>query len=169
MARKRKLQKQTLLLVGEGETEKAFLQHLYTLYSTGALKIKIKSAGGKGPKNVINDAIGTLKNTDYDTTAVLLDTDLAWPPALVKAATSQRIKLLGANPCLEGLLLSILKHKKPTPCNNQTCKKTLHPLLSGKATDKASYTLLFNKDLLDKAVDYCHELKILVALIKGEF
>ncbi|MFT5163048.1 MAG: hypothetical protein ACI9FJ_001629 [Alteromonadaceae bacterium] len=156
-----------MVFVGEGEAEKAFLQHLKSLYGVGSLKVSPKSAGGKGPDNVINDAIGTLENSKCDTVAVLLDTDIPWPPKLKKKALKLQIILIGSTPYLEGLLLDILGEKHPTPSNNKTCKAALHPRLSGKATQKESYQGLFDKARLDEAQKRVPELKQIVDLINN--
>lgn len=132
--RPKKQLKKTMVFVGEGEAEKAFLLHIKSLYGVGSLKLTIKSAGGKGPDNVINDAISTLENSKCDRVAVLLDTDLPWPSKLVKEAKALDIELIDSTPCLEGLLLTVLGQRHSTPSDNKTCKKSLHPQLAGKET-----------------------------------
>lgn len=166
--RPNRLLKKTLLLVGEGEAEKAFIQHLNSLYGTGKIKIKIKSAGGKGPNNVINDTINTQSYDGYDRAASLLDTDIPWPAALVKRAHQLKIELIGSEPCLEGFLLKILQQPLPSPLENNTCKKKLHPQLCGKETEKESYQVLFTKQLLDERAKTVKELKSLIDLISGK-
>lgn len=160
--------KKTLVFVGEGEAEKAFLRHMKSLYGVGSIKLTIKSAGGKGPDNVINDAISTLENSKCDKVAVLLDTDLPWPGKLVKAARKLDIELIGSTPCLEGLLLTILGQPHPVPANNRTCKKSLHPQLAGKETLRESYQDLFSKSVLDDASDRITELRRIINLISDK-
>ena len=46
-ANKRKI-KITITIVGEGQTEVAFINHLRSIYGVGSPKITAKSAGGKG-------------------------------------------------------------------------------------------------------------------------
>jgi hypothetical protein len=169
MAKKKKRPlKETLIIVGEGPTEVAFIKHLRSLYGTGNLQVTAKSAGGKGPSNVIGDAIGTFENSGADRVAALLDTDLAWPQAKIKAAQQKKITLIGATPCIEGLLLEILNQPMPRPCNNFTCKKAMHPQLKGRETDKNSYQQLFTKHLLDEAKSRVNVLNNLIKLIIGE-
>ena len=161
--------KQTLVFIGEGETEKAFLQHIKTLYADGSLKITVKSAGGKGPSNVIGDAIGTKDNSGCDQVAVLLDTDIPWPKTKVKQAQAKKIKLIGATPCIEGLMLDILEQPQPIPSNNTTCKARMHPQLSGKPTDKASYETLFTEQMLKQAATRITELDEIIKIMTGKF
>ncbi|MFA0412286.1 RloB domain-containing protein [Vibrio renipiscarius] len=160
--------KKTLLIVGEGEAEKAFLQYLRSLYATGNPKVSIKSAGGKGPKNVITEAISTKDATGYDSAVTLLDTDLLWPRQLVKKAEGKKIVLIGSEPCFEGFLLDILNEARPTPNESCFCKKKMHGLLNGKETEKETYAALFPKDLLDQRKDKLEQLKILINLISGQ-
>ena len=168
--KKRKIRtlKSTLTWVGEGETEKAFLLHIRSLYATGNCKIQIKSAGGKGPANVIDDAIGTLKYSGVDRVCALLDTDLPWPAKLKKAAQRHKILLIGSEPCIEGLMLEILAKPKPTPCNNDTCKSVIHPLLDGKPTDKGSYAKTFTQAVLDQAASRVEALAQIIKVMQGQ-
>lgn len=68
--------KETLLFVGEGYCERAFLIHVNGLYSKGLVKTKIVTAKGKGPEHVINHAISCKRMDGYDRVAVLIDLDL---------------------------------------------------------------------------------------------
>jgi hypothetical protein len=166
MGRKRvtKKVKPTLLAVGEGYCEKAFLAHLKGLYSDGSVKITICTAKGKGPEHIIRHAISCQKCDGYDAVIVLLDKDLKWPMELVKSLKGSSITLIGSEPCLEGLLLDILEiAKKPT---SNECKKVMHPLLSGQATDRDSYKELYRKDLLDSASLRLKSLKVIIKSFK---
>ncbi|HIF9056028.1 TPA: hypothetical protein ACX6MG_000003 [Photobacterium damselae] len=158
--------KETLVIVGEGYAEAAFLNHLKSIYGIGNPKVTAKSAGGKGPSNVIGDALGTLKGSGCDRVAALLDTDLVWPKTKVKEAQQKKIILVGSVPCLEGLLLNIVGESVPN--NSDACKKMLHPRLDGKETDKNSYKLLFTKAVLDKERVRVKELNTLIGLISGQ-
>ncbi|MEZ9296859.1 RloB domain-containing protein [Vibrio cyclitrophicus] len=160
--------KKTLLIVGEGEAEKAFIQYLRSIYATGNPKVSIKSAGGKGPKNVITEAISTKDATGYDYAVALLDTDLPWPRQLVRKAEGKKIILIGSDPCLEGFLLDILDEPRPTPNESSFCKKKLHGMLNGKETEKETYEPLFPKELLDKKQGELKGLRTLIELISGQ-
>lgn len=161
-------QKRILTVVGEGQTEKAFVEHLRQFYSSGDLVVKVKSANGKGPDNVINDAIGTLNGSSKGVmVAALLDKDLIWPPKLIKEAKRLNITLVGVDPCIEALMIDILEHRRPRPCNNKSCKKYLHPLLDGKPTDKRSYVTLFTNDVLNNAKTRVEELDQIISLFNS--
>lgn len=158
--------KEILIIVGEGETEVAFINHLRSLYGVGSPKITAKSAGGKGPSNVIDDAIGTLTYSGCDRVAALLDTDLAWPKTKKDAAKKKKIILIGSNPCVEGLFIAILN--KNIPETSEECKKQFLPLLDGNPTNKDSYKIIFTKSILDAARERVSELDLLIKLITGE-
>jgi len=100
----------TVLLVGEGKTEVAFLSHLKSLYiqRNCGIKLTIKNAHGKGPEYIVDFAVRQRSNAAYDRVAVLLDTDLTWSEAVKKRARKNRLVLLGSDPCIEGFLLKIL-------------------------------------------------------------
>jgi hypothetical protein len=104
-----------MVFVGEGEAEKAFLQHLKSLYGVGSLKVSPKSAGGKGPDNVINDAIGTLENSKCDTVAVLLDTDIPWPPKLKKKSTEASNNINWLHSLSRRVIARYFGRKAPNP------------------------------------------------------
>lgn len=157
--------KETMLFVGEGKAEKAFLLHLKSLYSDSSLKVSTKDAGGKGPSNVIGDAISSYRHSGFDRVSVLLDTDIKWPVGKTKEASQLSIKLIGSNPCLEGFLLEILDQRKPNPCTNKACKNLIHPQLSGKETDKESYKNLFTKVILDDARNRVDNLDLIIKLL----
>lgn len=167
MARKRiKKQKPIQIIVGEGFAEKAFILYVRSIYSNGNVSVKVKSAGGKGPKNVIMDAIGEFNSARGDIrVAALLDTDLEWPKTETKKAVSKGIVLLGSTPCLEGLLLDILEIAHPIPPSAKNYKKKAHGYLTGPETDKDSYCKHFGKEVLEKARLKIKELDTLILLM----
>ena len=166
MSRKTRKSKLTLIFVGEGEADKAFLSHLRSIYGTGNLRVSPKSAGGKGPENVIRDTISSLENSGYSYAAALLDTDLKWPRNLVQEAKNKNIPLFGSSPCIEGFLLDILQKKKPR--SSKECKKVLHPMLKGRETCSQSYKELFNETTLEAARKNIQQLDSIIRLIQGE-
>ncbi|EHU9451290.1 Uncharacterised protein [Vibrio vulnificus] len=147
-------------IVGEGPTEKAFLTHLRQFFSNKSIKISIKTAHGKGPCNILGDALGTYRATAKNMeVAALLDLDLEWNKKLVKECQSCNITLVGVDPCIEALMLQILGKPLPIPCTNDSCKKAMHPLLSGSPTKKESYAGLFTQDVVHNALQTSDKLK----------
>ncbi len=151
MAKKKRIirQRTTLLIVGEGATEEAFLKHLRSLYCADRQgpRVTIKNAYGKGPENVLQVAIRELRRAaDYDQVAVLMDTDIPWTAQLHKKAREHDIQLLGCSPCIEGLFLRLLDKKVPD--SSTACKKELARHLVATLTEPADYGLWCTSDLL---------------------
>lgn len=141
-------QKQTLLLVGEGYDEEAFLKYLKSqlVGRNAGMEVKIKNAKGKGAKHVIEWTIRQAKNAEYDVAAVLLDTDTDWTPTVKKQAKVKRIVVLESNPCLEAMLLRLLG---VTPeIDSKKLKKQFAPYVSDDATLAEHYSAHFNPDAL---------------------
>ncbi|MFY8285521.1 RloB domain-containing protein [Pseudoalteromonas sp. SSMSWG5] len=96
---KKKL-KTVYLVVGEGQTEKAFLNHLKSIFR-GNSKIQIKSAGGKGPDNVLNSALAEYKQGAFKKICVFMDNDLPIPKKLSDECKKKGIKVILNDPCFE--------------------------------------------------------------------
>jgi hypothetical protein len=84
----------TLLMVGEGFHEEAFLHHVKRLFAPRGcgLSVTVKNAQGKGAKHVVEWTGRQVENTAYDTVAVLLDTDTDWSLAVAKLAKRRKSK-----------------------------------------------------------------------------
>lgn len=160
--------KTTVLIVGEGDTEKAFLDHLKTHYVTRGCGVSVttRNAHGKGPENVVDVAIRHTRGADYTIVAVLMDTDLPWTPALRKLAGTKRICLIGASPCCDGLLLRILDESVPEESDH--CKAKLVERLGRKPVVPEAYRNDFSKALLDGHRDVVEPLGKLLVLMAGE-
>ena len=68
----------TLIIVGEGIHEKAFLSYLKSLYSSNTnQKIKVDSADGGSPEDIVRTAVNKSKGIAYDRKFILMDSDIA--------------------------------------------------------------------------------------------
>lgn len=135
-ASKRKRVKKTVIIVGEGPTEKAFLEYLGQFYikRNSGISVKIQAATGGSPECILSK---TIKLEQYDSKAILMDTDKEWSPSLIKKAQQKKIKLIGSQPCIEGLILEILERNVPYESKN--CKDSCSELFRGKLTNKETY------------------------------
>lgn len=97
----------TLLLVGEGDAEVLFLQHLKALYVQrgSGVAVTIKNARGKGAAQVVEFSRRHSINAAYDVVAALLDTDTDWNDKTRSAARKARVHVVPCAPCLEAILL----------------------------------------------------------------
>ena len=154
----------TLLLVGEGDTETAFLGHLRSLYCRDGMGVEttIRNAHGKGASNVIKKAVNLTRNIEYNCCVALLDTDIPWTDKDRKLARQGKINLLGSSPCIEGLFLLILNRHVPE--STDECKNAIKNLFpSFKKLEWKSYESLFGKEVLKEARN---EISILDKLLK---
>jgi hypothetical protein len=151
MAKKiRRVVKTSLIIVGEGAHDQAFLNHMKELYHNGMANqnVKIEAANGGSPADIIKVLIKKLKIADYDKSYVLMDTDIPLSDKDYKLAKDNKITMLLSEPlCLEGMLLEVLGQK--AALTSQACKDKLHPQLAGKPTEKQSYRIKFPKPVLD--------------------
>lgn len=143
--------KETLLIVGEGYGEVAFLNYVKQLFSERAngKQIKIKNAKGKGAKHVIDWTIRQTFNADYDRVAVVFDTDTTcWNSDVRKKAEKNSIALLASEPCFEAMLLRVLG--KSDAGDAKALKKRFDPYINNDSTVMENYEKFFpKKTLLD--------------------
>jgi hypothetical protein len=155
-----------VLLVGEGDTEVAFLRHLADLYNQRkcGTSCTIRCAHGKGPEHILTFTIRQAATAAYDHKTVLLDTDIPWPDANVSKAKSHRIELLPSKPCLEGLLLDVLG--RPVPSTTKQCKKNAK-LLKLNLLRPDCYREHFPRPLLDRRSARIATLQRLIEITSG--
>jgi len=141
----------TLLIVGEGACEKAFLSHLKQLFSNNInQRVKVDSADGGSPYKIVYTTIKKTKHTKYNKKYILMDSDIVIDQKTKKLAKDNNINIIESTPiCLEGMLLGVLGEKIPS--RPDECKNSLYDKLSGPATDKNSYGSLFTKGLLENS------------------
>ncbi len=142
--------KTTLIIVGEGLHEKAFLTHMKSLYSgrDSGQTVKIDTANGGSPHDIIKGTIRKISHLAYDRKFILMDSDVEINDQDLAQAKKQGIHVLLSEPiCLEGMLLDILGESIPTTAKQ--CKSLLHPKLAGKPTEATSYAVKFTKAVLD--------------------
>ena len=140
----------TLLIVGEGSHEEAFLRHVKSVFVTRrcGLRVKITNAKGKGARHVIDFTIRLSNNVAYDNVAALFDTDQDCTDKVKALAQSNNITMLKSVPCLEVMLL----HALNLDCkgNSKALKNRLAKQLTGDAGESTSYARCFTRDFFEK-------------------
>jgi hypothetical protein len=159
----------TVLAIGEGETEKAFLQFLKGLYNRreDSISIKLAYAGGGNPECVIDHAI-KLNPKTYDHAFVLLDQDVPCRPSYQTKARKNRLELIWCVPCVEGLFLKILEPAFYPPTKTTSdCKRLLEDKYLGEREklDPEKYAKIFSRDLLEDRRGQVVELDRIVRLM----
>lgn len=150
--------KTAILIVGEGPTEKAFLQHLKELFISrdAEVAIKIESGSGGAPNCVIQKAIRLRENMAYNHCFVLIDSDRPIendPELEIRIKKKPPIKILKTSPCIEGLFLAILQYTSfsPTNASSNECKSLFEKnyISADKKTDKRSYNEIFTQEIIN--------------------
>lgn len=155
----------TLLLVGEGETEVAFLNHLKGIYIPRGcgLAVKVLSARGKGPENVVDTVVRQCAYRGFVLRAALLDTDIPWSVEVRRRAEQMGIKMVGSTPCLEGLLLEVLN--QVVPRRTADCKRTFKAVFTGNPLRAEDYARQFDRSVLESARQRVVPLRELLELL----
>jgi len=151
MAKIKKVKRATLLIVGEGSHDKAFLQHMKSIYDgENNQTVKIDAASGGSPIEIIDETIRKNNHASYDKKIILLDADVTIRQQDRDKARINRIELIVSTPiCLEGMLLDVLGQRIPEFASATACKARLNPMLSGEPTKSLSYAQRFTKAILD--------------------
>lgn len=162
----RRRAKKTVLLVGEGHSECAFLHYLKSQYAPrhSGVAVTIYNARGKGPRNVIDCAIRQDRGR-FDLHAALLDSDLECPPTYLKKARASKVHLIWSNPCFEGLLLYILE--RHVPQRSELSKTAFDSEFAIDRYQSTAYTDLFPKSMLEKRRPIVSSLDALCRLLEG--
>jgi hypothetical protein len=144
--------RKTLLIVGEGYDEVAFLNHIKQFPGVcgQGVQIWIKNARGKGAAGVVDCAIKLIANVAYDRVAVLLDTDTDWTPAVARRAKSKGILVLASDPCFEAMLLRVIGKN---PGAQKDLKKQFAPYVNHGGTKREDYENHFSLESLQAARD----------------
>jgi hypothetical protein len=147
-SKKPRVQKRTLLIVGEGADEQAFLNYLkgQLVGRGGGFTVKILNAKGKGAKRVIEWTIRQAAVAGYDKVAALFDTDTDWSSAVEKLARKHKVLLLKSEPCFEAMMLRLLDI---TPdLDSKNLKSQFAPYVNYDATCSENYAAHFNPEKL---------------------
>jgi len=140
----------TLLIVGEGQDEVAFLNHVKQFPGVrgNGWQITIRNAKGKGAAHVIDVARRHSQIADYDGVAAWFDTDTDWNVQAERVASKHRIQVVKSEPCLEALLLRVLG-KQPGP--DHQLKDQLAPFVDHRPAQSTSYKANFAQAALNAA------------------
>ena len=162
-------QNKTLLLVGEGGAEEAFLRYLKAAYCPRGcgVAVTIKNAHGKGAGNVIDVAIRAAKGAAFDTKAVLLDTDQDWNDKTRKQAKLNKITVLLSTPCFEATLLSIHQHSIDG-CTPEQLKRNFKTAFGSEAHARDVYPKHFGSQRLEVARQRLDLIDTLLRLLRGQ-
>lgn len=150
MSMKSRQARRTLLIVGEGYCEVAFLKHIRQFSGVRGLgvQITIRNAHGKGAAHVVDTAARLMANAGYDQVAVLLDTDTDWNETVASIARRKDIQVLASDPCLEAVLLRALGQK---PKAKKYLKRQFQEHVGSEGVNPGDYQGHFSQEQLEQA------------------
>ncbi len=139
----------TLLIVGEGETEVAFLHHVKAIYAPRGcgLRVTVKNAHGKGAKHVVEWTARQRGIADFDAVATLLDTDQDWTDVVARKAKSARIQVLKSEPMFEAMMLRLIGQNDIG--DSRALKARLAPFVGNNSLRPENYAMRFDPHCLE--------------------
>lgn len=148
--------KETLLIVAEGDAEVALVRHIKITYREWlGRSVQEANAHGKGGKHVLEVAMRRANNRDHDKVILLLDTDTDWTDAERATARRSRIGRRGrldvieSDPCLEAWVLKILGiHAEG---DTRHLKRLLKDRVGCEAHEAGWMERHLSKEMLDRA------------------
>ena len=170
---KKKIQKKTILIVGEGLHEYVFIQHLRSIIiPISSISITPKRGNGGSPVDIVYIAVKDVGS--YDIRVVILDNYR--PEAEMQAAEAEAAQsavfLIKNKPCLEALLLAMLEKGKDYSNHSEVqCKKIFQAkyIPEGRRSELLHYKKHFPLKLLDqRRKDIAVLERIMRLLEKGE-
>ena len=156
----------TVLFIGEGKTEKAFLKHLKSQYleRDSGVAVTIKDATGGGPGSIVDYAFkmrcSPMFESEFNQIVVLLDNDISIAKQVRDKAEQNDIQLIESTPCIEGLLLAILD--KTVPPTAAKCKHACEKYFPQRLTKQSAYDKQLAPTRLEKRRKAIPELNALL-------
>ncbi|WP_150305251.1 hypothetical protein [Pseudomonas saliphila] len=152
----RQASKTTLLIVGEGPDDQAFIKHMNQQFrvENPSVKPTIEKQSGGSPGNIITNAARKYGHLPFDQRLLVLDSDIPITQQDYDKARKHGYRIiLWAPVCLEGALLDVLGEKVDDDDAAASLKRRLHPLLDGTHTESAAYRNVFPKVVLEQATN----------------
>jgi hypothetical protein len=171
--RKPRHAKKTILIVGEGPTEKAFLDHIKSVFLARdyGVSVSTRPAGGGSPDQMLNKTIRWKEG--FDQSFIVLDGDIPLSPQFSKKARSKRIAIIISNPCIEGEFLEVLHHAGFSKAgkSSDTCKRIFHEnyLSENDKTDRNCYGRFFTQEALEKSAENVPWLRKIIEVVSGKW
>lgn len=154
----------TALIYCEGAHDLAFVRHLKKIYASKSVSnthFTARQGGGGAPITLVEDAMRI--PGDFDRTMVKMDADR--PKAEYKTAetlaTGRKITMSYSDPCLDALLLTILKPSSDYSLKGSAyCKKEFEGefITANKRSSSLLYERFFTRTVLQEARKHIPEL-----------
>jgi len=158
-------------MYGEGLSEEIFLKYLRGLYARDSgVAVTIRNGKGGNAVNIIIDASNA--PGDFNKRVVILDNDKGnnEMQQARQEAKNRCVELIENSPCLEAVLLAVLKDAKNySDKQSSWCKEEFESkyLDKKKRVELNEYGKVFSKTLLDKQQSKVPGLKRLISIMEG--
>lgn len=156
-------------MFGEGLAEEIFLKHLRSLYARNrGVAVTIRNGKGGDAVSIVVNA--TNEPGDFNRRVVILDNDKS-EEEMKRAheeAQQRNVELLENNPCLEAVLLSILRPGQDFSNKSSAwCKKEFESnyMDKSKRSDVGEYEKVFPRQTLDDRRRDISALNVLIVLM----
>jgi len=152
----------TVLVVGEGDTEVAFLEYVKSLRDIrGKRSITIESGRGGNPAYAIERARRLAEAREFKQIVVWVDGDQirSEEHLMELQASARKMELLVSQPCVEGFFLALLEPGKDWSQRSTTeVKNRFHKeyLPEDEKKTRASYEKVFSLQSLEKCRQQRH-------------
>jgi hypothetical protein len=148
---KLRITKRTALLVGEGDREYAFAQHLRRAYASHAAEVSITTvnAQGRGASNTIETAIEVARATPYDAAVSMADAGGDLTNGVRARARARKIVVVESTPCLEAWLLEV--HGLEVETTHKANRRAFRNAFGGHLFDDGVLERSFDADRLNDA------------------
>lgn len=166
--------KTTVLIVGEGPKDKAFIRHLKDTYVTREddIAVKVDCGAGGSPRCVVEKAIRLRDSGAYDRCIVIVDEDRKlYTDSKLKKRMREKppVEINWIKPCMEGLLLQILEHHNFSryKASAAFCKHEFACYIPvDKQTESTAYIPLFTKVKFDICRKGIRDLDIILKIMQ---
>jgi 5S rRNA maturation endonuclease (ribonuclease M5) len=153
MARSKRIpvQRDSVLVVVEGETDQAFCKYLKSQLSPGrGIQIVVENAHGGSPDKIIEHARNLNRLRRADRVIIIFDGDKAMTETGEALAEKMNAEIIQFHPCIEGFFLLLLGEKAP-PMSKE-CKRAFRKNYLNKkdAQQSKKYEDLFPLDQFSK-------------------
>lgn len=157
--------RETVLIVGSGYAEDAFLKHLKSLYTSKAAgrSVTVGNARGGRAVDVVAEAGRINRRLPHTVLVALFDAALDSDGVASAAARKKRIVAVSCDPCLEAVLLRLHGDLTERDCAGH--KSAFAERFGSAAHAPAVYAIHFPQELLDAARASCKQLDELLALL----
>ncbi len=158
----------TVLIVVEGETEEAFVNHVKTLYYRRGmqLSVSVRNAHGHGPQGIIDKLKSVAQTADFDRRIAVLDSDIPLKMAEELWLRKAKVETIVSTPAIEATLLAILGQR--THAATARCKAELLRHAPGDQTDALYHQRHFPLATLEGARGRVAALAALIAAVSTQ-